>query len=227
MEADSFNDLALRVLAGEATDNERRALEAELSAHPERREEFGQLKRTHDLLRATAPLTGAVTAKEPELPAHRLNELRTAVRQHFGPATQRTKAASASGWISALRWIFAGGGATALATIAVLLIFSNRSIEVGLYGTYLMRGGDAGLSPADVPDARLLTFDQDAPFDQWQSRPLAWYEHAKVWVDNEHDLLHVVHRVKHGHIVIQSLPLAPTTAGQRDQIKQVVELLEK
>jgi hypothetical protein len=227
MEADSFNDLALRVLAGEATDHERRALEAEISAHPERRDEFGQLKRTHDLLRAAAPLTGAVTAKEPELPAHRLNQLRTAVRQHFGPAAQRTKAAASSGWISALRWIFAGGGATALATVMVLLFFSNRSIEVGLYGTDLMRGGDAGLSPADVPDARLLTFDQDAPFDQWQSQPLAWYENAKVWVDNEHDLLHVVHRVKHGHVVIQSLPLAPTTAGQRDQIKQVVALLEK
>lgn len=227
MEADSFNDLALRVLAGEATDNERRELTAEISAHPERREAFEQLKLTHNLLRAAAPMAGAVSTKEPELPAHRLNELRTAVRQHFGPAARRTKAA---GWferIAALRWIFAGGGATALAVLTVLLIFSNRSIEVGLYGTDLMRGGDASLSPADVPDAKLVTFDQDAPFDQWQIQPLAWYERAKIWVDNEHDLLHVVHRVKHGHIVIQSLPLAPTTAGQREQIKQVVELLER
>jgi hypothetical protein len=227
MEAESFNDLALRVLAGEATDNERRALETELSAHPERRKEFERLKHTHDLLRTAAPLTGAMSAREPELPAHRLNELRTAVRQHFGPASRRVKAAAFLGLTSPLRWIFAGGGATALATVAVLLLLANRSIEVGLYGTDLMRGGDAGLSPADVPDAKLLTFDQDTPFDQWQSEPLAWYERAKIWVDNEHDVLHVVHRVKHGHIVIQSLPLATTTLGQREQIKQVVELLEK
>ncbi len=227
MDADSFNDLALRVLAGEATDNERRDLAAELSAHPERRAEFERLKLTHDLLRLAVPMTQAVSATEPELPAHRRNELRTAVRQHFGPVAQRKSAASPSTLISALRWIFAGGGATALATVAVLLIFSNRSIEVGLYATDQVRSIDSSLSAGDIPAARLLTFDQDAPFDQWQNQSLAWYEHAKIWVDNEHDLLHIVQRVAHGQIVIRTLPLAPTAEGQRDQIKQVVDSLQK
>ena len=79
----------------------------------------------------------------------------------------------------------------------------------------------------DVPSAKLIKFDDDAPFDQWQSRPLAWYERAKIWVDNEHDLLHVVRRVDHGRISIQTLPLASTNEGQRQQIMQVVESLEQ
>jgi len=49
MDADSFTALALRVIAGEAAADERRALEAELSSAPSRREEFEQLKLTHEL----------------------------------------------------------------------------------------------------------------------------------------------------------------------------------
>jgi len=224
MDADSFNDLALRVIAGEATDTERHALEAELSAHPERQDEYEQMRIAHDVLRTTAPMAEAAQAKEPELPAYRMNELRTAVRQHFGPAANRGK--NSSGLISALRWIFAGGGLTALTVLVVFLNLSNHTVEVGVYRADLMRNGDASLTPQDVPTARLMTFDQDTPFDQWQSQSLAWYEHAKIWVDNEHDLLHVVRRMDHGRISRETYPLAPTNEGQRDQIKQTVESLK-
>src|SRR5260221_8486328 len=224
MDADSFTDLALRVLAGEATEGDRRALETELAAPPARREEFEQVKLTQAVFRTVAPMAEAAHASEPELPAWRLNELRTAVRRHFGPATKKEKLSG--GLVPALRWLFAGGGATALAVVVIFLGFSNRSVEVGLYGTDLVRGGDTALSPADVPAAHLVTFDQDTPFEEWQNRPLAWYEHAKVWVDNEHDQLHIVRRVGHGEIRMETELLAPTNQGQREQIKRVVESLE-
>jgi len=227
MDAETFTALALRVISREATDDERRALETELSAAPVRREEFEQLKLTHEILRAAAPMTQAVRATTPELPAHRVNELRTAVRQHFGPAANRKKNRAPFGeWIPALRWLFAGSGVAALGFAVVVLCFANRSIEVGLYGTDQVRGGDQALSAADVPSARLVTFNRDAPFDQWQNRPLAWNEHAKIWVDNEHDLLHIVRRIRHGQILMETQPLAPTNEGQREQIKQVVEALK-
>jgi len=227
MDAESFNDLALRVLAGETTDDERRALEAELASVPMRREEFEQLKLTHEVLRATAPMTEAASATTPELPAYRVNELRTAVRQHFGPAADRQKNRAPFGeWIPALRWLFAGSGIAALGFAVVVLCFANRTVEVGLYGTDLARGGDKALSAEDVPSARLVTFDADAPFDQWQNQPLAWNEHAKIWIDNEHDLLHIVRRIRHGKILMETQSLAPTNEGQREQIKQVVEALK-
>jgi len=226
MEAESFTDLALRVLSGNATDEERRVLAAELASAPARREEFEQLKLTHEILRTTAPMAEAARAKGPELPTYRVNELRTAVRQHFGPMANRPQAARPfSGWIPAVRWLFAGSGMAALGFAVVLLCFANRSVEVGLYGTDLVRGGDQALTAADIPSAHLITFDADAPFDQWQSQ-LAWNEHAKIWVDNEHDLLYVMHRVRHGQIVMETQPLAPTDEGQREQIKQVVAALK-
>jgi len=223
MDADSFNDLALRVIAGEATAADRKALETELSTHSERRDEFEQMKVVHDVLRSTAPMTEASRATGPELPAYRVGELRTAVRRHFGPAALRQKR---SGWTNALRWILAGGGATALTVLVVVLNLSGRTIEVGMYQSDAMRNGEANLAAQDIPSAKMITFDQDAPFDQWQNQPLAWYERAKIWVDNEHDLLHIVRRVDHGNVHVETQPLAPTDAGQREQIKQVVESLK-
>lgn len=223
MDADSFTSLALRVISREATEDERRALETDLAASPSRREEFEQLKITHGLLRTVAPMSEAAHAQGPELPAYRLNELRTAVRQHFGPA----KSARPGGFIPALRWILSGGAVAVLGVFVVLACLANRSIEVGLYGTDLVRGDNTALNPGDIPAARIITFEQDTPFDEWQSRPLTWYEHAKVWVDNEHDLLHIVRRDKNGHSVVETQPLAPTNQGQREQIKQAVGSLEK
>ncbi len=223
MDAESFTDLALRVISREATEDERRTLEAELSAHSAQQAEFEQLKITHDLLRTTAPMSEAIHAQDPALPAWRVNELRTAVRQHVGPS----KSESTSRFFPSLRWIFSGGVVAVLALVVVFISLADRSVEVGLYQTDLVRGDSAALSPRDIPTARLVTFDQDAPFDEWQTQPLAWFEHAKVWVDNEHDLLHVVRRDKNGHNVVESQPLASSSQDQRDQIKRAVESLEK
>ena len=225
MDTENFTTLALRVIAGEASAEERRALEAELAATPVQREEFEQLKLTHEIMRTTLPLVEAASAVTPELPAYRVNELRTAVRQHFGAATKREKKAS-FGVLALLRWIFAGSGFAVAGTAIVLLCYANRSVEVGLYGTGLDRSGEQPLSAQDLPSAHLVTFDQDVPFDEWQSRPLAWNEHAKIWVDNEHDLLHIVRRVRQGQIVMETQPLAPTDEAQREQIKQAVEALK-
>ncbi len=217
----------MRVISREATADERHALETELASAPARREEFEQLKLTHEILRATAPMADAIRTTSPELPAYRVNELRTAVRQHFGPALANQPAAPAGSavWAHVLRWVFGGGSLAALAFAVAIFCFANRAIEVGLYSFDKVRGGDTALSPEDVPSARVVTFESDAPFDQWQSQPLSWNEHAKIWVDNERDLLHIVRRVAHGQIITETQPLVPSSEGQREQIKKVVEQL--
>jgi hypothetical protein len=223
MDAETFTERALRVIAGEATADERATLERELSAGPSRRAEFDQLALTLNALRTAAPLNEAAQATAPELPAYRVHELRTAVRRHFGPLT----AVRHTPVLDALRWLFAGGGLAGLATLIVLLCFANRTIEVGLYKSDLERNGDQQLTQEQIPTAKLVTFDSDAPFDAFQNQPLAWYEHAKIWVDNEHDQLHVVKRVDHGHIVSFTQPLAPSDDAQRAQILQAVQDLQR
>jgi hypothetical protein len=224
MDSEIFTALALRTLAGDADEHDRRALEVVLSSNPDMREEFEKLKVMHDILRATAPLTEADRATTPELPAHRVGELRAAVRQHFGP---EKKEVGSTIWAHVLRWVFGGGGLAAATFAVVMFCFANKTIEVGLYKTDLARGGDQGLNAQDLPLAKLIAFDQDAPFDAWQGKPLAWNERAKIWVDNEHDLLYFTHRVRHGQVLTETQPLAPTDAAQREQIKSVVAGLQQ
>jgi hypothetical protein len=219
MDADTFTELALRVIAGEASADERAALEREL-ADPYRRADFDQLALTLDAIRTAAPMNAAAQATAPELPAYRVHELRTAVRRHFGPLV----AVKHTPLLDALRWLFAGGGLAGLATLVVLFCFANRTVEVGLYKTDLDRGMQH-ISQQDFPTAKLVTFDKDAEYDSFQSQPLAWYEHAKIWVDNEHDLLHITKRVDHGQIVSVAQPLAPNEDDQRTQIQQAVQSL--
>jgi hypothetical protein len=227
MDAESFTNLTLRVISREATIDECHTLEAEMASAPARREEFEQLKLTHEILRTTMPMTEAMRTTSPELPAYRVNELRTAVRQHFGPAANRPEVQVGSTvWAHVLRWVFGGGSLAALGFAVAIFCFANRTIQVGLYSSDQVRGSDTALSPKDVPSAQVVTFESDAPFDQWQNQPLAWNEHAKIWVDNERDLLHIVRRVAHGQITMETQPLAPTSEGQREQIKQVVESLK-
>jgi hypothetical protein len=223
MDAQSFTELALRVIAGEATADDRTALDRELSADPARRAEYDELALTFDAIRTAAPINEAALAAAPELPAHRVHELRGAVRRHFGPLT----AVRHTPLLDALRWLFAGGGLAGLAAIIAVLCLSNRTIEVGLYKSDVERGLDQHVTPQDIPAAKLVTFDQDADYDTFQNQPLAWYEHAKIWVDNEHDQLHIVKRVDHGHVVTLTQPLAPTDDAQRAQIQQAVQDLQK
>jgi hypothetical protein len=126
--------------------------------------------------------------------------------------------------LSALRWLVAGGGLAGLACLCVVFCLANRTVEIGVYASdSQQRGGvEDALSPRDIPAAKWLAFDQDAPFDRFQSEPLAWYEHAKIWVDNEKDQLHIVERRK-GEIISFTQPLAPTVDGQRAQIQQVID----
>jgi anti-sigma factor RsiW len=221
MDPESFHELALRVIAGEATPEERTTLERELAGNASRNDDFAQLRMTYDVLGTAAPMTAAASATAPELPAHRVGELRTAVRQHFGPVASRRKSEPV---LDALRWLFAGGGLVGLAAIVVLLCFANRTVEVGLYSSDLERvRGEQGLFAQGVSTAKLVTFEQDAPFDAWQKQSLAWYEHAKIWVDNEHDVLHIVRRIDLGHVVQETRPLAASNEAQRAQIQQAVQ----
>ena len=220
MDADTFTDLALQVLAGEADAATRQTLEHALEADPQLGARFNEMKLTHDAFLVAAPLAQAETSTQPELPAYRVNELRTAVRQHFGPARNRAPQTL----FSRLRWLWASGALAGFAVVLALMFLSDRTVEVGLYRTNLMRGNEGDVTP-QTTTAKVVLFDQDAPFDQWQ-KTLAWNQHAKIWIDNEHDLLHVLYRDHNGKLAEVTEPLAPTTENERVQIEQAIQTVQ-
>jgi hypothetical protein len=67
-------------------------------------------------------------------------------------------------------------------------------------------------------------FEQDDPFDKWK-KTLAWYQHGKIWIDNENNKLHIISRAPGGRILERTEPLAVTDDAQHSQILQAVEEL--
>ena len=125
MSDEEYDILVSRVLAGEASLEEKARLEALLARDEGRRSEFEELKASWEMLREFGPAAEAMDAPMIPLPEYRLAELQGAVRRHS--ARQPGRAASgALGWIRGrfgLRQAIAG-------SLAVFLVFAGLCIFV-------------------------------------------------------------------------------------------------
>src|SRR5207253_1098340 len=80
----SFFELAMKVIARQATDAERADLHALLAQQPELRAEFARLEADAGVAKDVLPLITACTASTGEFPAYARERLQTAVRQTLG-----------------------------------------------------------------------------------------------------------------------------------------------
>jgi hypothetical protein len=102
MNDQSFFDLAMKVIARQATDAERANLDALLAQGPELRAEFARLETDARVAKDALPLISACTASAGEFPVYARERLQTAVRQTLGRPNCGKRAASQSG--SGWRW---------------------------------------------------------------------------------------------------------------------------
>ncbi len=224
MDNKDFQELALRVLANDASATESAFFQSMLAKDPARSQEFKEIKETMALLRNAAPVAGALDAKGPELPAYRMNELRDAVRAEFRDKKSATST-SPQPWLS-FKWMFASGFAgAALVCMLVFTVMGHREIEVGMYEGYIMRGATQVVIPAS-PLVHQHSFKKDNDFDQWKQTPLAWNEKAKVWVDEETDLIHVVRHTGWNEAKETTEKLAAKESDQGEQLKRIIQSLE-
>jgi len=79
-----FFDLAMKVIAQQATDAERAELDALLARQPELRAEFARLQGDVRLTKDALPLVDATRASASEFPAYARERLQTTVRQTLG-----------------------------------------------------------------------------------------------------------------------------------------------
>ncbi|PAW79513.1 MAG: hypothetical protein B9S32_02965 [Verrucomicrobia bacterium Tous-C9LFEB] len=196
MHDDEFQHLALKALSGDISPEENAALERGLKEEPARQAELEDLRAALAITRATLPLASALEASPVELPAHRLNQLRSSVRLHFQKEEAKPEAATRfAGW----NWLRTAWGQSlsgaALAVLCVVLIVASQSgpsgIEIGLYAESTTRDGVTALTLPESASVRVTRFENDQAFDQWLSRPFDREEKARIWFDDEHDLIHV------------------------------------
>lgn len=197
MHDDAFHHLALKAISGEISSDENAALEHCLKEEPARQAEFEDLRAAFVMAKSTLPLASALEAGPLEPPPHRRQQLRAAVRMHFQKADAADRAKNE---FTGLNWLrtwwgrgLCGGGLAAVFAVLILVSWSRPSgIEIGLYAESTTRDGSAAaLNLPSTATVRVTRFESDRAFDQWLARPFAKDEKARIWFDEEHDLIHV------------------------------------
>jgi hypothetical protein len=114
-------DLAMKVIARQATDVERAELDALLASKPELKPEFERLQADVRIAREALPLVDATGAAAGELLAYARGRLQTKVRQTLGrPAVEKEPDRSLVwGW----RWVLGLAAAVAMVVVFVIPMF--------------------------------------------------------------------------------------------------------
>lgn len=177
MNDDRFLDLAMKVVAQQATAAEQAELDGLLASRPELRTELEQLRGAARLAKEALPLVSATEAMAGELPGYARGRLQTKVRDTYGAARTAEKVETREAFGS-WRWLF--GLATATAVLALIVVPSllpkpRVSVQVAMLD---LTGTTRGVDTNEVTLLRQTW--QDAPFESF-SQPTKLEDWEKSW----------------------------------------------
>src|SRR5207237_9014294 len=119
--------LAGKASPHQASDAERRDLDAMLAREPELRAEFTRLEKDARVAKDVLPLITGCTASTGQFPVYARERLQTTVRQTLGrPKSEGPDRSLAWGW----RWVFGLAAATAVVVIVAFSIFHAPNAPV-------------------------------------------------------------------------------------------------
>jgi hypothetical protein len=181
MNDQSFFDLAMKVIARQATDAERADLGALLAQDPKLRAEFERLETDARFAKEALPLITACTASTGEFPAYARERLQTAVRQTLGRPKFAAKESPPSlpdrslawGW----RWVLGLAIATAVVLFLALPVFRTTTAPVIQLAILDTAGGTRG---ADTNEVAILQ-------ETWKGTPVQNFSSAgdlQAWEKN-------------------------------------------
>ena len=176
MNDQSFFDLAMKVIARQATDAERADLDALLAEEPKLRAEFVQLETDARLAKEALPLIAACGASTGEFPAYARERLQTTVRQTLGRPESAAKVPDRS-LVWDWRWVLGLAVATAVVVLVALPIFRTPNAPVIQLAMLDTAGGTRG---ADANELATLQ-------ETWKGSPVQNFSSAselEAWEKN-------------------------------------------
>jgi len=142
-----FFDLAMKVIARQASDAEHAELDALLAREPELRAEFARLQADVRVAKDALPLVNAMETTGGEFPAYARERLQTKVRQTLGRPAAKKEPDRSFAW--GLRWWLGLAVATAVVMLVVLPMFRpppSPTIQLAM----LESGGTRGSATDEV-----------------------------------------------------------------------------
>ena len=209
-----FTDLALRVIAGKATEAEQAQLKAWL-AQPELAEEFKQLKADAGFAQEVLPLMGEARATTPPL-----TDFETSQMRRLAEARARKTEAQASKPNRSWGWVWGLASATAVIAIVVMLNppTQHTTVQFAMLDSMgQMRGGTndvtanlIGALRESFGETNLTTFSGDQELNQWLKQWSAATT-VKIVYDRDASEVRVVYAAKNGQLITKTFPVAKET----------------
>ena len=150
MNEQDFFDLALKVIARQASEAERAELDALIAREPGLKAAFERLQADTHLAREVLPLVNATQGAGPELPAYARGRLQTKVRQTLGGLPSAGAEANDANRRMMWRWRWLLGLATAAAAVALIVVPLVLRAPAPVFQVAMLdtaggtRGADAG-----------------------------------------------------------------------------------
>jgi len=183
MNDERFFDLAMKVIASQATEAERAELDALLAREPESKAEFERLQADVRIAKVVLPVLSATEAVAGELPGYARGRLQAKVRQTLGrlAAEKEQGRALAAGW----RWVLGLAVAAGAVLLVVLPIFRTANAPVIQLAMLDAVGVTRGSGTNDVlllretwRTAGLNSFTNAESLRAWEAN----------WSDNQNDV---------------------------------------
>jgi hypothetical protein len=178
-----FFDLAMKVIANQATDAERAELDSVVGTDPQLRAEMERLRAESRVFKEVLPLVEATEAKAGELPGYARARLQTKVRQTFGSAREprhQEKMALIRGW---RLWVLGLAGATALVAVLLVPVLTKSPGPIVQVAMLDLVGATRGTNAVEVEtlrqmwkESRVESFASTTGLDAWEKN---WPDQGK------------------------------------------------
>ncbi|MDX2225672.1 MAG: hypothetical protein SFY92_01020 [Verrucomicrobiae bacterium] len=216
MNQELFEQCTLKMLAGEATPEEILQVETACRQDPLREREFQELREAYLITRDVLPLVSAQFEEVPELPEYRVGPLQAAVRRQFAPG-KGPRREGAWGWA----WPLGLAGAA-----CVLLAFlygpgQTELIELAVIREGTVRSAETELSAKELK-VMVREFEDEKQFEAWVQKPLTTGSRARIWFDEETEVIRVERRGDGGRMVQKTYRLPSSNVERQKVLRQIV-----
>jgi hypothetical protein len=175
MNDERFFDLAMKVIARQATEAEQEELDALLAREPELKTKFKRLQGDVRAAKEALPLMDATQATGGELPAYARGRLQTKVRETLGRPAEEKEADRSLAW--GWRWVLGLAAAAAVVLVIALPLLRTSNAPIIQLAMLDTTGGTRGSETNDVAVLQanwkgtpVQTFSNASELDAWEKK---------------------------------------------------------
>jgi hypothetical protein len=232
MNEEEFSELSAKVFLGDASVEEQERHQSACEQNADFKALFEEMKVASGILKDNAPLASSMDAKEPQIPEFLLEKLvneveqKEALNEEKPEGSVNSKSSLTSFWKYAAMplaaafafALYINKGSEPTSGLPTSYELASMGVQFGSWQEGVVRGGDESDSwlPSSIKPAFYNDKKERAEWVQTQS------ESIRVWIDEDEAKIMVFRPWAEAP---SSIELLPDSAGQRDQLVQLLNQL--